>query len=58
MGVGASISKPTPFIFLALEKTDPFIYSIVVNVDLFIYGPLIFYTQLLLVVRQISQSIH
>ena len=25
-GVRASISKPTPFIYLAFEKTDPFIY--------------------------------
>ena len=24
-GVRASISKPTPFIYLAFEKTDPFI---------------------------------
>ena len=42
MGVRASISKPTPFIYLAFEKTDPFIYLIVQNVDLFIYCPLIF----------------
>ena len=38
----ASISKPTPFIYLAFEKTDPFIYLIIQNVDLFIYCPLIF----------------
>ena len=53
-GVWASISKPTPFIYLASEKTDPFIYLIIQNVDLFIYCPLIFYTHFLLVVRQIS----
>ena len=41
-----------------LKKTDPFIYLIIQNVDLFIYCPLIFCTHLLLVVRQISQSIH
>ena len=48
-GVRASISKPTPFIYLAFEKTDPFIYLIIRNVDLFIYCPLIFCTHLLLV---------
>ena len=42
MGVGASISKRTPFIYLAFEKMDPFIYLIIQNVDLFIYCPLIF----------------
>ena len=57
-GVRASISKPTPFIYLAFEKMDPFIYLIFQNVDLFIYCPLIFSTHLLLVVRQIPQSIH
>ena len=36
-GVRASISKPTPFIYLAFEKTNPFIYLIIQNVDLFIY---------------------
>ena len=41
-GVRASISKPTPFIYLAFEKTGPFIYLIVRNVDLFIYCLLIF----------------
>ena len=41
-----------------LKKTDPFIYLIIQNVDLFIYCPLIFCTHFLLVVRQISQSIH
>ena len=44
-----------------LEKKDPFIYIlylIIQNVDLFIYCPLIFCAHLLLVVRQISQSIH
>ena len=41
-GVRASISKPTPFIYLAFEKTDPFIYLIIQNFDLFIYCPLIF----------------
>ena len=38
----ASISKPTPCIYLAFEKTDPVIYLIIQNVDLFIYCPLIF----------------
>ena len=38
----ASISKSTPFIYLAFEKTDPFIYLIIQNVDLFIYCPMIF----------------
>ena len=57
-GMRASISKPTPFMYLALEKPDPFIYLIIQNVDLFIYCPLIFCTHLLLVVRQISQSVH
>ena len=51
-GVRASISKPTPFIYLAFEKTDPFIYSIIQNVDLFIYCPLIFFTHFLLVITQ------
>ena len=41
-GVRASISKPTPFIYLAFEKTDPFIYLIIRNVDLFVGCPLIF----------------
>ena len=41
-GVRASISKPTPFIYLAFKKTDPFIYLIIQNVDLFIYCSLIF----------------
>ena len=54
----ASISKPTPFIYLAFEKTDPFIYLIIQNVDLFIYCPLIFCTHFLLVITQISQSVH
>ena len=40
------------------KKTYVFTYLIVRNVDLFIYCPLIFYTHLLLVVRQISQSVH
>ena len=59
-GVRASISKPTPFIYLAFEKMGPFIYMYldIQNVDLFIFCPLIFCTHLLLVVRQISQSIH
>ena len=39
----ASISKPTPFIYLAFEKTDPFIYLIIQNVDLFIYCPFDFF---------------
>ena len=43
----ASISKPTPFIYLAFEKTDPFIYLIIQNVDLFIYCPLIICTNFL-----------
>ena len=38
----ASISKLTPFIYLAFAKTDPFIYLIIQNVDLFMYCPLIF----------------
>ena len=45
----ASISKPTPFIYLGFEKTDPFIYLIIQNVDLFIYCPLTFCTHFLLV---------
>ena len=49
-GVRASISKPTPFIYLAFEKTDPFIYLIIQNVDLFIYCPLIFCTNFLMVI--------
>ena len=58
-GVRASISKPTPFIYLAFEKMDPFIYLIIQNVDLFIYCSLVFlYPFLLLVVRELSQSIH
>ena len=57
-GVRASISKPTPFIYLAFEKTDPFICLIIQNVDLFIYCPLIFCSHFLLVITQISQSIH
>ena len=48
-GVRASISKPTPFIYLAFEKTDPFICLIIQN-DLFIYCPLIFCTYFLLVI--------
>ena len=56
-GVRASISKPTPFIYPAFEKTDPFIYLIIKNVDLIIYCPFDFCAHLLLVVRQISQSI-
>ena len=54
-GVRTRISKPTPFICLPFEKMDPFIYLIVQNVDTFMYCPLIFYTYLLLVGRQISQ---
>ena len=54
----ASISKPTPFIYLAFEKTDPFIYLIIQNVDLYIYCPSIFCTHFLLVVTQVLQSIH
>ena len=57
-GVRASISKPTPFVYLAFKEMDPFIYLIIQIVDLFIYCPLKFYTYVLLVVRQISQSIH
>ena len=57
-GVRASISKPTPFIYLAFAKTDPFIYLIIQNLDLFIYCPLIFCTHFLLVVTQVSQSVH
>ena len=34
-GVWASISKPTPFIYLTFEKTDLFIYLIIEHVDLF-----------------------
>ena len=40
MGVRASISKPTPFIYLAFEKMDLFIYLILDH--LFKYCPLIF----------------
>ena len=40
-----------------LKKKDPFLYLIIQNVDLFIYCPLLFCTNFLLVVRQISQSI-
>ena len=58
MGARASISKPTLFIYLAFEKTDPFIYLIIQNIDLFIYCPLIFLYPFLLVVTQISQSVH
>ena len=58
MGVRDSISKPTPFIYLAFEKTDPFIYLIIQNVDLFIYCPLSFCIHFLLVITQISQSVH
>ena len=53
-GVRASISKPTPFIYLTFEKTDPFIHLIIQNVDLFIYCPLTFCTHFLLVIIQIS----
>ena len=49
------LSKHIQFIYLAFEKTDPLF--IVQNVDLFIYCLLMYYTHLLLVVRQISQSI-
>ena len=35
-GVRASISKPTPFKYLAFEKTDPFIYLMIQNAD-FLY---------------------
>ena len=55
--VRASISKPTPFIYLAFEKTDPFIYLVIRNADLFIYCPLIFLYPFI-AGRQISQSIH
>ena len=57
-GERASISKPTTFIYLAFEIKDPFIYQIIWNVDPFIYSPLIFCTYLLLVDRQILQSVH
>ena len=53
-GGWVSISD-SPFIYLTFEKTDPFIYLNVQNVDLFIYCPLIVYTHLLLVVRQVSE---
>ena len=43
-----SISKPTPFIYLAFVKTDPFIYLIIQNDDLFTYCPLMFCTYLFL----------
>ena len=49
--VRASISKPTPFIYLAFEKPDPFISLVVRNVDIHTL-PFDFYTHLLLVVRQ------
>ena len=42
-GVRSSVSKPTPFIYMAFEKTNPFIYLIVQNVYLFIYCPMIFW---------------
>ena len=45
-------------IYLTFEKTDSFMYQIVWNVGPSVYSPLIFCTHLLLVVRQISQSIH
>ena len=57
-GVRASISKPTPFIYLAYIKKNPFIYLIIQNVDLFIYCSLIFCTHFLLVITQISKTIH
>ena len=56
-GVRASISKPTPFIYLAFEKTDPFIYLIIQNVDLFIYCPLTFCTHFLLVITNITVNL-
>ena len=37
--------KPTPIIYLVIEKIDPFIYLIDQNIDPFIYCPLIFYNQ-------------
>ena len=37
MGVRASISKPTPNIYLAFEKNSPFIYLISKKDDIFIY---------------------
>ena len=42
-GVRASVSKPTPFIYLAIEKIDPFIYLIVQNVDPLVYCLLTLY---------------
>ena len=47
-----------PIHLCGLWKRDPFMYLIVQNVDLFIICPLIFCTHLLLVVRQILQSVH
>ena len=54
-GVRASISKPTPFIYLAFEKTDPFIYVTIRNVVLFIQY--LFCTHLLLVDKYRSHFI-
>ena len=58
-GVRHSISKHAPFIYLAFEKTDPYHILDHINfVDPFIYCPLIFGTHLLLVVRQIVNSLN
>ena len=52
------VFRNLPHVYLAFEKTNPFIYFIFQNVDLFIYCLLMYYTHLLLVVGQISQSVH
>ena len=41
-GERAKILKPTPIIYVILERNDLFIYLIEQNVYLFIYCPLIF----------------
>ena len=57
-GVRASISKSTPFIYLAFEKYAPNYIRDRPSCCLFKCCPLILYTHLLLIVRQILQSIH
>ena len=41
-GVWPKFLKPTPVIYLVIEKIDPFIYLTDQNIDPFIYYPLIF----------------
>ena len=57
-GVRASISKPTPIHIPSLWKNGPIHILDHPKFDLFIHFPLIFCTYLLLIVRQILQSIH